>query len=400
MRFQKTYLSRSMTRAMAMDHPIGDPFGGPAYGERRDPVSAVVAVASMAYSYGGAAALIAGTTAITFGSVAAGVVFAGGALSLVGNVTGNKDLMKTGQTAMLLGGLGGLADPSGFMGTAGVDIAKTGADAASVSTLADSGSTATSVTSDAVTSAPSVTDVAATPGGDVSASAQNISAPPPPSAPAAAPVAAPPAGTPSPTDVMSAPPGGANTPGAAPSVLDQSNVVASAPPPVAPPPISAAPPPLPDAMASTPAAAVAQDNAYLAGNAGMGAPAAGGGGLIGDAISGFNKLDTTGKILATKVGADVVGGAVGYVAPSPQQQAQANYANAAAANANAAAGANDANAAKIRQEQALQQARIDQLNRNMQMGLGVGVNPNAVQISGPAQTNYQIPGLIQSARAT
>ena len=45
---QKTYLSRAMTRAMALDHPIGDPTGGPAYGEKNDPVSAVISIAAMA----------------------------------------------------------------------------------------------------------------------------------------------------------------------------------------------------------------------------------------------------------------------------------------------------------------------------------------------------------------
>lgn len=37
----KSYLSRAQTRAMAADMPIGDPFGGPAYGERNDPITAI-----------------------------------------------------------------------------------------------------------------------------------------------------------------------------------------------------------------------------------------------------------------------------------------------------------------------------------------------------------------------
>jgi hypothetical protein len=40
--FNKTYLSRAQTRAMSIDHPIGDPFGGAAYGELRDPVTAAI----------------------------------------------------------------------------------------------------------------------------------------------------------------------------------------------------------------------------------------------------------------------------------------------------------------------------------------------------------------------
>ena len=40
--YKKVYLSRSQTRAMAIEHPIGDPFGGPAYGEKNDPVTAAI----------------------------------------------------------------------------------------------------------------------------------------------------------------------------------------------------------------------------------------------------------------------------------------------------------------------------------------------------------------------
>jgi len=41
--FDKHYLSRAETRAMASEHPIGDATGGAAYGERNDPVTATVA---------------------------------------------------------------------------------------------------------------------------------------------------------------------------------------------------------------------------------------------------------------------------------------------------------------------------------------------------------------------
>jgi hypothetical protein len=40
----KIYASRSQTRSMGMHDPIGDPFGGPAYGERNDPMSAALAI--------------------------------------------------------------------------------------------------------------------------------------------------------------------------------------------------------------------------------------------------------------------------------------------------------------------------------------------------------------------
>ena len=40
----KIYASRAQTRTMGLHDPIGDPFGGPAYGERNDPVTAAIAV--------------------------------------------------------------------------------------------------------------------------------------------------------------------------------------------------------------------------------------------------------------------------------------------------------------------------------------------------------------------
>lgn len=40
----KHYLTRAQNRAYAMDNPIGDPFGGAAYGEKNDPISAIISV--------------------------------------------------------------------------------------------------------------------------------------------------------------------------------------------------------------------------------------------------------------------------------------------------------------------------------------------------------------------
>jgi len=104
MNFEKTYLSREMTRAMALDHPIGDPFGGPAYGERREPVSAILAIGSMVAGYGAATAAGATLGAMVLG----GMAMAGGALSLIGNVSGNAKLQKFGAIVGLIGS-GGLA---------------------------------------------------------------------------------------------------------------------------------------------------------------------------------------------------------------------------------------------------------------------------------------------------
>ena len=102
---QKIYLSRAQTRAMAAYEPIGDAFGGAAYGEKNDPISAAFSI------YGMFTAAEAGFAAMT---VMQGLTFAGSALSLVGNLTGNSDLMKIGAIA----GLAGAAGSAGMFGDA------------------------------------------------------------------------------------------------------------------------------------------------------------------------------------------------------------------------------------------------------------------------------------------
>ena len=108
----KIYMSRAQTRAMAIEHPIGDPTGGPAYGEKNDPISAALAIGSMGATYAAAGTFAAMT-------VLQGITFAGAALSLVGNVTGNKSLMKLGMVANLAGGIGALAEGAGLFGPEG-----------------------------------------------------------------------------------------------------------------------------------------------------------------------------------------------------------------------------------------------------------------------------------------
>jgi hypothetical protein len=102
----KIYFSRSISRTMSADHPVGDPTGGAAYGEKNDPVSAIISVATMGGTYAAAGSFAAMT-------VMQGITFAGAALSLVGNVTGNKTLSKIGMVAGIAGGLGQLAGIQG-----------------------------------------------------------------------------------------------------------------------------------------------------------------------------------------------------------------------------------------------------------------------------------------------
>jgi hypothetical protein len=90
---------------MSLDHPIGDPTGGAAYGEKNDPISAAISIGTMF------ATAEAGFAAMT---VMQGITFAGAAVSLIGNVSGNKDLMKLGMVAGIAGGLGSLAESQGL----------------------------------------------------------------------------------------------------------------------------------------------------------------------------------------------------------------------------------------------------------------------------------------------
>jgi len=95
----KIYFSRSISRTLSADHPVGDPTGGAAYGEKNDPISAVLSIAAMGSTYAAAGSFAAMT-------IMQGVTFAGAAVSLVGNVTGNKTLAKIGMAAGIIGGLG------------------------------------------------------------------------------------------------------------------------------------------------------------------------------------------------------------------------------------------------------------------------------------------------------
>jgi hypothetical protein len=116
---QKIYLSRAQTRAMAAYEPIGDAFGGAAYGEKNDPISAAFSI------YG----MFAAGEALAVGfSVMEGLAFAGSALSLVGNITGNSDLMKIGAIA----GLAGFAGSQGLFGESAQNWGKAAAGAGAV----------------------------------------------------------------------------------------------------------------------------------------------------------------------------------------------------------------------------------------------------------------------------
>ena len=116
---RKTYMSLAVSRAMAVDYPIGDPTGGAAYGAREMPVVAVaiavwevVAVAEIGF---------AALTAFEAISVVSAVVGA------VGAVTGNQDLVKIGTIGGIVGGVGSFAANQGWIGSESMGVNAEGA---------------------------------------------------------------------------------------------------------------------------------------------------------------------------------------------------------------------------------------------------------------------------------
>lgn len=93
----QTHLSLAVSKAWAVDHPVGDPFGGPAFGQREMPVVAVAAVAM------GASALVTGAVAI---ASFAGIAAMGSVIGGIGVLTGNKTMAKVGAVMGIVGGVG------------------------------------------------------------------------------------------------------------------------------------------------------------------------------------------------------------------------------------------------------------------------------------------------------
>lgn len=117
--------------------PVGDAMSGAAYGEylKSKAVGAIIGVvaAVAAVWTGGAtlAAYAAGTAGVsTAAAISAGAMVAGGVMSGVGAVTGNKKLMKVGGVLSLAGGLGAMA--FGTSSSAGLLSSTEGATAAPV----------------------------------------------------------------------------------------------------------------------------------------------------------------------------------------------------------------------------------------------------------------------------
>jgi len=89
-------------RQETMGEPVGDAFHGPAFGERRGPAIAV---------FGAFGSISAGLAA---GGLMGGLMIAGGVMSGLGAITGNKTLSKLGMLTGLAGGVGQFFKQGGF----------------------------------------------------------------------------------------------------------------------------------------------------------------------------------------------------------------------------------------------------------------------------------------------
>jgi hypothetical protein len=150
------YLSLSISKALAKEHPVGDPFGGAAFGERNMPffigpaigaavatigaVGTTVAAGSAAALSGVAVGAVTATTAAisVVSAIATVVTVVGTVLTVVGAITGNEKLLKVGGIMALAGGVTSLATAGasaltsasaaestiGSAGAGGVEVAK------------------------------------------------------------------------------------------------------------------------------------------------------------------------------------------------------------------------------------------------------------------------------------
>jgi len=113
------------------DMPVGDPMSGAAYGEqlKSKGVGMLIGIVASVVTMGAAAPLLAVGASLA-SQIAGGVMMAGGVLSGVGAVTGNKKLAKIGGVLSLAGGIGSLAigATGGASGTLGQSLGK-GSDA-------------------------------------------------------------------------------------------------------------------------------------------------------------------------------------------------------------------------------------------------------------------------------
>lgn len=100
---QRTHMSLSVSRAWSAHEPVGDPFGGPAYGEKE--FFGLISAGLSIY-----AGISAGA------SIVGGLLIAGGVLSGIGVLTNNSTLKTLGSVASIAGGVGGFFAEGGWSG--------------------------------------------------------------------------------------------------------------------------------------------------------------------------------------------------------------------------------------------------------------------------------------------
>lgn len=101
---QPMHITRAVQQAYGIDHPIGDPFGGAAYGELNGGGSVGKVLSSVIPMVAGAVMML--TPAAPMGAMLlGGAMFAGGALNGIGQLTGNQDLVKIGGITSAVAGV-------------------------------------------------------------------------------------------------------------------------------------------------------------------------------------------------------------------------------------------------------------------------------------------------------
>lgn len=114
--FETEYRVREV-KSLMNDMPYGDPFSGTPYGQyhKSKGLGMVLGVVASVVTMGAALPMLASTMLAT--QIAGGVMMAGGVLSGVGAITGNKKLAKIGGVLSLAGGIGGaLSNMTGGLG--------------------------------------------------------------------------------------------------------------------------------------------------------------------------------------------------------------------------------------------------------------------------------------------
>lgn len=104
-KFQPTLVNHSVLRAYGIEHPIGDPFSGAAYGDKHKGGSVLGGLGGVGAIIGGIAVIASGGT---LAPLIGGLMIAGGAMSTIGAISGNAELMKIGGYTAAVGGIAGL----------------------------------------------------------------------------------------------------------------------------------------------------------------------------------------------------------------------------------------------------------------------------------------------------